>query len=87
MKDPEKIWNRIENVFIDVESDDIKVKTITLPSKYLKILSYKPIQRPLHHGFFSYGLKSTAYVENPCSRKHAKIWDAKVIIGNRIKAN
>jgi len=82
MTDPTKIWRKIQDAFIKIEVDDIAVKIIILPLKYLKIIQREPIT--LDNGGWS-EFNSLCYVTNPCS-KNNKIWGAKVTIGNRIKA-
>jgi hypothetical protein len=83
MIDPVKIAQRIEEAFINVEVEDIAVKTITLPLKYLKILVRRPVTLP----GFRFVPDRLCFIDNPCCKKCRSIWGARIKIGNHVKAN
>jgi hypothetical protein len=71
-----KIWERIEKAFIEIESNDIKVHTIIIPLKYLKILEMKSVQLPSVCSM----APTNCYVERTFDNRK-KIFDAYVKIG------
>lgn len=42
MRDPIKIWTRINDAFTTMEIEDIRVKTVTIPLQWFRVIVKKP---------------------------------------------
>jgi hypothetical protein len=81
--DPIKIWTRIERAFIDVEVENIAVRTLTLPQRYLDIIIKQPTVLKENWSI----PERLYFVENPCCPRCRRISGARIEIGKSIRAN
>jgi len=76
----DKLWERIINAFMEIESDGIRVDNITIPKKYLRILEERPVTPScMRESDKVCGSNYIAFVERKQNKKF--ISGAKVKIG------
>jgi hypothetical protein len=82
MRDPVKIWTRINDAFTTLEVEDIAVKTITLPLQWFRIIVKGPTVLSRFQGYYDNML---CCVISPCCKRCRRISGARVKFGSRLK--